>query len=96
MFKAETGTSPQRCLLAFRLEQARLLLETGRKSVKETAAFVGMDLSHFTKSFKARFGLTPTAYRTGEISRRPADEGKDLSRPPDMRSVVQRLQGGIE
>jgi two-component system response regulator YesN len=47
-----------------RLKKAKERLENGMLSVKEIAADVGFpNLSCFCRSFKARYGATPTQYR---------------------------------
>ena len=64
LFKSETGTSPAKYLKALRLERARELLETTFLSVKEIRVLVGLnDESHFTRDFRAVYGLTPLQYR---------------------------------
>ncbi len=64
LFKAETGRSPARYLKALRLERARQLLEATSLSVKEIRALVGLnDESHFTRDFRALYGLTPQQHR---------------------------------
>lgn len=64
-----TGLTPSALLLELRLERAAQLLEDGAGSVGEVASSVGFkDVSHFTKRFRKRFRMTPSAYR----ARRPA------------------------
>lgn len=64
LFKSETGYSPAQYLKTLRLEHARGLLETSLLSVKQILVSVGIpDKSHFERSFKKTYGLTPTEYR---------------------------------
>lgn len=64
LFKSEIGVSPQRYVNNVRLEKARDLLEGGMLSVKEVAAEVGFpNVSSFCRSFRARYGATPSEYR---------------------------------
>ena len=64
LFKNEVGVSPQRYLNNIRMERAKELLESGVLSGKEIAAEVGIpNASRFCRSFKARYGTTPTEYR---------------------------------
>lgn len=62
--KSITGFSTAEYILQMRMERARRLLASTEISVGEIAARCGFeDQSHFTRSFKAIFGLTPTQYR---------------------------------
>ena len=64
LFKKETGVAPGHYLRAFRLAQARELLENTFLSVKEIIRSVGVnDQSHFIREFKKSYGLTPAQYR---------------------------------
>ncbi len=74
LFKTETGVSPAKYLKRARMERARQLLETSFLSVKQIMVAVGInDGSHFVRSFKNAYGLTPTDYRSSlSASRRPA------------------------
>jgi AraC family transcriptional regulator len=58
------GESPRACLRRLRLERAARLLRRGRAHILPLALAAGFT-SHeaFTRSFKRRFGHTPTAYR---------------------------------
>lgn len=59
------NTSPERFLTQVRLETAKHLLETEFLSVKEIMNLVGFaDATHFSRSFKASYGLTPAKYRS--------------------------------
>lgn len=74
LFKTETGVSPAKYLKHARMERAKQLLETSFLSVKQIMVAVGInDSSHFVRSFKNAYGLTPTDYRSGmAASRRPS------------------------
>jgi len=61
-FRAMVGTSPHRYLLMRRLDFARRRLHEGR--LADVACDAGFaDQAHFTRTFKAAFGLTPARYR---------------------------------
>jgi AraC family transcriptional regulator, arabinose operon regulatory protein len=74
LFKTETGVSPAKHLKRARMERAKQLLETSFLSVKQVMVAVGInDSSHFVRSFKNAYGLTPTDYRSSMASsRRPS------------------------
>ena len=62
-FRLVCGTSPYRYLLMRRLDAARQQL-TGLRPLGEGARDAGFaDQAHFTRMFKATFGLTPAQYR---------------------------------
>jgi len=62
-FRVMCGTSPYRYLLMRRLDFARKLLAEDR-SLVEVALEAGFaDQAHFSRLFKATFGITPTQYR---------------------------------
>jgi AraC-like DNA-binding protein len=62
-FRAMCGTSPYRYVLMRRLDFARKLLAEGR-SLVEVAVEAGFaDQAHFSRMFKATFGITPARYR---------------------------------
>jgi transcriptional regulator GlxA family with amidase domain len=64
LFKIDTGTSPERFLTQVRLEKAKCLLERSFLSVKEVMGEIGMpDAGHFSRSFKALYGVTPAKCR---------------------------------
>jgi AraC-like DNA-binding protein len=61
-FRALLGTSPHRYLLMRRLDFARRRIREGR--LADVACDAGFaDQAHFTRTFKAAFGLTPARYR---------------------------------
>ena len=64
------GTSLERCILDRRLERCRRALEDPRqthRTIGEIAFAWGFsDLSHFTRRFKAAFGVSPGEYRRQE------------------------------
>jgi AraC-like DNA-binding protein len=62
-FKLMFGTSPYRYLLMRRLELARQRIHLGHPlaDVADETGFA--DQAHFTRAFKAAFGLTPARYR---------------------------------
>lgn len=66
--KAATGLTATAYLHETRLQQARLLLESGQvTSVKNLAAAIGMrDVKYFSQEFKKRFGKSPSKF-TGPV-----------------------------
>lgn len=63
-FKKETGKSVVEYITDFRLEKAAKLLKTTTMSVQDIGNKVGYsDNNYFTKTFRKRFGDTPTKYR---------------------------------
>jgi AraC family transcriptional regulator of arabinose operon len=91
LFKTETGVSPAKYLKRARMERARQLLETSFLSVKQIMAAVGInDSSHFVRSFKNAYGLTPTDYRSSmpaarkpslHVTTRPVAPASHIERP---------------
>jgi AraC-like DNA-binding protein len=68
-FRAAVGTSPYRYSLMRRLECARAELR-GDRSLVEVALAAGFaDQAHFSRMFKAAFGVTPARYRALDVSR---------------------------
>lgn len=66
-FRLVCGTSPYRYLLMRRLDSARQQLTSGR-ALADTALEAGFaDQAHFTRVFKAAYGLTPARYRALRI-----------------------------
>lgn len=68
IFKAETGETPIHFLIEIRMEKAReLLLSEPALSIQEVAARVGYDDAyHFSKLFKKKFGIAPSAVRKAD------------------------------
>jgi len=63
-FRKHYGVSPGRWLLDRRLELSASLLRTTEMSVTEVMLECGFeDLSHFSRSFKEKFCLAPSAFR---------------------------------
>ncbi len=63
-FRKHFHTTPGRWLLEKRLQQALFLLQHNNKTVSEAAFESGFEnLSHFSRSFKERFGMSPAAAR---------------------------------
>jgi AraC-like DNA-binding protein len=65
---AQAGTTPSRFLLARRLEAAaaRLRRTGGHCSITAVALECGFnDISYFSRSFRGRFGVSPSRYRLG-------------------------------
>ncbi|MEQ8896013.1 MAG: helix-turn-helix domain-containing protein [Roseovarius sp.] len=64
LFQAETGQSPAACYLGIRLDHASDLVRKSRFPLSEIAFACGFQsLSWFSRSFKARFGISPRAAR---------------------------------
>jgi AraC-like DNA-binding protein len=63
-FRKHYGTSPGRWLLERRLTRSVSLLETTRLSITQIMLECGFaDPSHFSKTFKEKFGRPPSVYR---------------------------------
>ncbi|KXF81446.1 hypothetical protein ATN88_01590 [Enterovibrio coralii] len=62
-FKAVFGYTFKEALISARLENAKTLLAKGEKVSDVSIACGFNEPSYFSKSFKARFGYTPTQYR---------------------------------
>ncbi len=62
-FSAYTGMTMSRYLRNLRLEQAAVLLRSGKYNVTEAAMAVGyLSLSHFSKAFAEMFGSSPCTF----------------------------------
>lgn len=63
-FKATTGLPPHQYQLAVRVERAKHLLLQTATSLSEIAAICGFsEQSHFARTFRARVGISPGAWR---------------------------------
>lgn len=63
-FRATYGVPPLRYLNDLRLERARDLLASSGASIEEVAAACGFnDLPWFSRNFRRRYGMTPSAWR---------------------------------
>ena len=66
MVKYLTGLTPSRFVLYVRLKIAAGLLERDGVSVSDVCYKVGFNnLSYFTRTFKDRYGVTPSEYHAG-------------------------------
>ena len=64
LFKNYLGTTPSEMLMDARMRRAVSLLEYEDLSVYEIAVSSGFyDLSHFSRAFAARYGMSPGKYR---------------------------------
>jgi uncharacterized protein (TIGR02265 family) len=66
-FAAETGTSPAAYIEQLRIEEAKHLLETTRRSIKEVALATGFrSAAVLGRAFRRLLGITPAQHRHGE------------------------------
>lgn len=64
LFKRHTGQTPRSYIVNARIEAARSLLRMSDHKAAEIAAALGYgDLFHFSRQFKAKTGVPPSAYR---------------------------------
>lgn len=64
LFKQELGFGPAQLIMRTKLEEAKILLKYTDKSLSEiSAALCFSNQSHFHRSFKAQFQMTPLEYR---------------------------------
>ena len=61
--RAKTGMSPHAFLTDRRFTHAQRHLRGTSASILEVAMTVGMTHSHFTRSFRTRFGISPSEFR---------------------------------
>lgn len=74
-FKAEFGCTINEYINELRLTDAALMLRTGEKSIGEIAVLCGFsDQSYFSKVFSAKFGASPSEYRTNK--KKEGDHGR--------------------
>ncbi|OCP02913.1 MULTISPECIES: GlxA family transcriptional regulator [unclassified Ensifer] len=70
LFRKEMGRTPARYYLDLRLERAHLLLLTSSLPVIEIAVACGFSTaSHFSRTYRERYGLTPQRTRLAEMER---------------------------
>jgi AraC-like DNA-binding protein len=67
-FRREAGATPHSYLVNRRALAARALLRSGATPSDAAVAVGFFDQSHLTRAFKARFGVTPGAYRAAFLS----------------------------
>ena len=68
IFKKKTGVSIKEYIIKTRMEQAKILLESGY-TVGNTAFAVGYkDQFNFSKAYKKRFGIAPIAQKNNKLS----------------------------
>jgi len=68
VFKSYTGLSPGQYCIQLKIEKAKAMLSDPNLSVKEIAYTLKFESSfYFSKLFKEKAGMTPTAYRMREI-----------------------------
>lgn len=71
LFRREMGRTPARYYLDLRLERAHLLLATSSLPVIEIAMACGFSTaSHFSRTYRERYGCTPQRTRLAEAERR--------------------------
>lgn len=64
IFVSKFGLSPKEYLIRRRINYAKELLESGQFSVGEAASLCGYsEVSHFSREFTKRVGLSPNAYK---------------------------------
>ncbi|MCA8882817.1 MAG: GlxA family transcriptional regulator [Rhodobacteraceae bacterium] len=71
-FRSALGTSPQAAFLSIRLSLAHHLITTSDKTIAQIALDCGFcDSSHFSRTFRGRFGTTPHLLRVGGAETSP-------------------------
>ncbi len=68
-FQSALGITPSEADKLMRIERAKLLMTTTKRSITEIAAETGFcDASHFIRVFKERNGVTPDAFRLSAVT----------------------------
>ncbi len=66
-FKRRTGLAPRQYLMRLRLEKAQRLLGSSPAKLEEIAERLGFSSAfHLSAAFKARFGVAPAIWRSGQ------------------------------
>jgi AraC-like DNA-binding protein len=68
LFVISFGRSPRSYLLELRMVHAGQLLTEQRKTVKETAAILDVDVSHFVRDFEKYFKMTPSRFKRQSLA----------------------------
>lgn len=85
LFRREMGRTPARYYLELRLERAHLLLLTSSLPVIEIAVACGFSTaSHFSRTYRERYGVTPQRTRLTEMERLRADRDRRVM-PGELR-----------
>ena len=67
VFQQKIGMAPGKFLTQLRMQEAALLLNKTQKNILSVALEVGYQSeAHFSKAFKALYGMTPSQYRKAE------------------------------
>lgn len=67
-FKAELGITPVRLQRTMRLQYGRWMIDNKLESITQIALDCGFaDTAHFSREFRAHFGISPSRYRIDEI-----------------------------
>ncbi|ANS74438.1 AraC family transcriptional regulator [Paenibacillus yonginensis] len=64
-FKKLMGVTPIHYVQQKRMDKAKRLLSFSNLSISDTAEQLGMDLPHFSRTFKKATGVSPSSYRRG-------------------------------
>lgn len=73
LFKTETALSPSQFALRIRLQHAHQRLLHGQEPIADIALQSGfVNRSHFARSFRLEFGITPSALRASQPVSKPA------------------------
>ena len=68
-FEERYHTTINRYLTEYRMSQAKIMLEQSDATIYEIAAKCGFsDQGYFSKVFQKEFGITPSAYRSGDTA----------------------------
>ena len=63
-FKSEMGQTPREYINRRKMEMAKTMLESTELMIGEISERLGFyDSMHFSKTFKSRYSISPTAYR---------------------------------
>lgn len=72
-FKRHVGETPRQYLIRLRIDEAKNLLRESGRAITHVAHECGFNsVSHFSTTFRARTGVTPSAFRAG--SRQQGEE----------------------